>query len=39
LFMIGQSDRARDFRPTGVGDFVRSLIRQTQLIRRYPASA
>jgi membrane protein DedA with SNARE-associated domain len=39
LFMIGQRNRARGFHPTGVGDFVSSLIRQNQLIRRYPASA
>lgn len=39
LFMIGQRNRARGFRPTAVGDFVASLVRQTQLIRRYPASA
>jgi hypothetical protein len=36
--LIGQRNRERDFRPTGIGDFVGSLIRQTQLIRRYPAS-
>ncbi len=39
LFLIGQRNRARGFRPTGIGDFVFSLIRQTQMIRRYPASA
>ena len=39
LFVIGDRNRARGFRPTGAGDFVSSLIRQTQLIRRYPASA
>jgi membrane protein DedA with SNARE-associated domain len=39
LFRIGKGNRARGFRPTGLGDFVSSLIRQTQLIRRYPASA
>ena len=39
LFLIGERNRARGFRPTGVGDFVGSLIRQSQLIRRYPASA
>jgi membrane protein DedA with SNARE-associated domain len=38
LFLIGKRNRARGFRPTGIGDFVGSLIRQTQLIRRYPAS-
>jgi membrane protein DedA with SNARE-associated domain len=39
LFLIGQRNRARGFRPTGIADFVSSMIRQTQLIRRYPASA
>lgn len=39
LFQIGRGNRARGFRPTGTGDFIGSLIRQTQLIRRYPASA
>ncbi|MGB7260081.1 MAG: hypothetical protein WBD48_18570 [Pseudolabrys sp.] len=38
LFMIGERNRARGFRPTGAGDFVASLMRQTQLIRQYPAS-
>ncbi len=38
LFMIGERNRARGFQPTGVGDFVGSLFRQAQLIRRYPAS-
>jgi hypothetical protein len=38
LFMIGQRNRARGFRPTAIGDFVGSLIRQSQLIRRYPPS-
>jgi membrane protein DedA with SNARE-associated domain len=39
LFLIGQRNRDRGFRPTGVCDFVSSMIRQSQLIRRYPASA
>ena len=39
LFMIGQRNRARGFRPTGFADFVTSFFRQSQLIRRYPASA
>lgn len=39
LFLIGQRNRERGFRPTRVGDFLGSLIRQTQMIRRYPASA
>ena len=39
LFLIGERNRARGFRPTRTGEFVASLIRQSQLIRRYPASA
>jgi membrane protein DedA with SNARE-associated domain len=39
LFLIGDCNRTRGFRPTGAGDFIGSLIRQSQLIRRYPASA
>jgi len=39
LFLIGERNRARGFHPTKVGDFVASLLKQTQLIRRYPASA
>ncbi len=39
LFMIGERNRQRGFRPTGVGPFVTSLFRQGALIRRYPASA
>ncbi len=38
LFLIGARNRARGFYPTPVGEFVGSLFRQTQLIRRYPAS-
>jgi membrane protein DedA with SNARE-associated domain len=38
LFMIGQGNRARGFRPTAAGEFLSSLLRQTKLIRRYPAS-
>ena len=38
LFAIGAANRARGFRPTQPGEFVTSLIRQTHLIRRYPAS-
>ena len=36
LFRIGDRNRARGFRPTSAGDFVGSLVRQTQLIRRSP---
>ena len=39
LFMIGERNRARGFQPTSPGDFVTSLMRQTQLIRQYPASS
>jgi membrane protein DedA with SNARE-associated domain len=39
LFLIGDRNRARGFRPTSAADFLGSVIRQTQLIRRYPASA
>lgn len=39
LFLIGARNRERGFRPTGVTTFVASLMRQTRLIRRYPASA
>lgn len=38
LFLIGQGNRARGFRPTAVGEFLSSLFKQTKLIRRYPAS-
>ena len=38
LFLIGQRNRERGFRPTCASDFVLSLLRQNQLIRRYPAS-
>ncbi len=38
LFEIGDANRARGFRPTGYGEFLASLIRQSQLIRRYPSS-
>jgi hypothetical protein len=39
FFAIGQLNRARGYRPTGAGAFLSSLLKQTQLIRRYPASA
>jgi membrane protein DedA with SNARE-associated domain len=39
LFLIGARNRERGFHPTPVSDFVGSLFRQNQLIRRYPASA
>jgi membrane protein DedA with SNARE-associated domain len=39
LFMIGERNRARGFAPMPAGEFLMRLVRQTQLIRRYPASA
>lgn len=39
LFLIGARNRERGFLPTSTGDFVGSLFRQNQLIRRYPSSA
>ncbi|MBI1201559.1 MAG: ATP-grasp domain-containing protein [Rhodopseudomonas sp.] len=38
LFQIGEGNRARGFQPTKVGEFLSSLLKQGQLIRRYPAS-
>jgi len=38
LFAIGAGNRARGFVPTRPSEFVASLIRQGQLIRRYPTS-
>lgn len=38
LFTIGARNRARGFMPTAAREFLSSLIRQGQLIRRYPAS-
>ncbi|HZD88736.1 MAG TPA: hypothetical protein VE224_01445 [Pseudolabrys sp.] len=38
LFEIGAANRARGARPAGPGVFTASLLRQTRLIRRYPAS-
>lgn len=39
LFMIGDMNRARGFQPTLASEFIRRLVGQTQLIRRYPASS
>lgn len=39
LFMIGERNRARGFQPTTAGQFISLLVKQTQLIRRYPSSA
>jgi membrane protein DedA with SNARE-associated domain len=38
LFEIGAANRARGFRPDGYGEFLASLICQSRLIGRYPAS-
>jgi membrane protein DedA with SNARE-associated domain len=38
MFMIGERNRARGFEPTPKAEFLNHLIRQTRLIRRYPAS-
>jgi hypothetical protein len=37
--MIGDRNRARGFLPMTARDFVGSVVRQTCLINRYPASA
>jgi hypothetical protein len=39
MFLIGEKNRARGFEPLGCADIVKSLVRQSQLSRRYPASA
>ena len=39
MFLIGAKNRARGFAPVGCTDVLKSLIRQSQFIRRYPASA
>jgi hypothetical protein len=39
LFMIGDLNRSRGFQPTPASEFVGHLMRQTKLIRRYPASS
>lgn len=39
LFLIGERNRARGFKPAGLADVVRRMIRRTVLSRRYPASA
>lgn len=38
MFLIWRLNRARGFRATPIGPFMTSLVRQTRLIRRYPAS-
>jgi membrane protein DedA with SNARE-associated domain len=39
MFLIGDKNRARGFAPAGCTDVLKSLIRQSQFIRRSPASA
>jgi hypothetical protein len=39
MFLIGEKNRARGFAPAGCADVLKSLIRQSQVGRRYPASA
>jgi hypothetical protein len=38
MFLIGEKNRARGFAPVGCADVLKSLIRQSQVGRRYPAS-
>ena len=39
MFLIGEKNRARGFTPVGCADVLKSLVRQSQFGRRYPASA
>jgi membrane protein DedA with SNARE-associated domain len=39
MFLIGEKNRARGFKPLGCADVLKSLVRQSHLSRRYPASA
>jgi membrane protein DedA with SNARE-associated domain len=39
MFLIGAKNRARGFEPVGWANVLTSLIRRSQLVRRYPASA
>jgi membrane protein DedA with SNARE-associated domain len=39
MFLIGERNRARGFRPVGCADFLKFIVRRTALVRRYPASA
>jgi membrane protein DedA with SNARE-associated domain len=39
LFLIGARNRARGFKPAGLGDVIGRMIRRALLSRRYPASA
>ena len=39
MFLIGEKNRARGFAPQGWTDILKSVVRQSQFTRRYPASA
>jgi hypothetical protein len=39
MFLIGDKNRGRGFRPVAWADVVKSLIRENRLSRRTPASA
>jgi membrane protein DedA with SNARE-associated domain len=39
MFLIGEKNRARGFKPVGCANFLKSLIRRSELGRRSPASA
>jgi hypothetical protein len=39
MFLIGDKNRGRGFKPAAWADVVKSLIRESQLSRRTPASA
>jgi hypothetical protein len=39
MFLIGDKNRTRGFAPVGCTDVLKSLVRQSQFTRRYPASA
>jgi hypothetical protein len=39
MFLIGERNRARGFAPQGWTDILKSVVRQSQFTRRYPASA
>jgi hypothetical protein len=39
MFLIGEKNRTRGFAPQGWTDILKSVVRQSQFTRRYPASA
>jgi membrane protein DedA with SNARE-associated domain len=39
MFLIGEKNRARGFKPAGLGNFLKIIARRSPLARRYPASA